>query len=844
MNKKTIKTILKSATAAGVVIGGVNTYAGAELVFAEEFKNEEASLVGADEMGGSQSEAEPQALAQSEAPAETPAESQQTVESQSAANSESLESMSAQAEGNSLSEETAASESLSMVESTSVVNSTFASESLVVEESTSTVNADADSTSAANASASVSALESEADSIKASDKQSMSIVNSQFNSQTKVNSESISNRISASESTSDLRSESFSTAKSNSASTSESLSDAFNSLAVETSLSAQSQAVASSLTEINSQYDADYDQLLKEINAQIEVVGGEYTKATTTGNNQLQKNGKNNNYWGEADKLAKLLIKQYIYNIEGGNVDLSQLGSLKTTENNNFASTDQNYIKVTYGGKVKYFDYVNIDINGERIKTVDGVVGIAISEKTPTDQYASKTIRYVKNNDGEYVLIDNNGKEIQDVINRPDGSKDKVNIEYYVDVNKTAKKKTGDIYRLFDGDMGGKGTIVYRQTEFIDSYADLRVDRSELTSLNNSLSSFNGSAYASASEAYSEAVRSASLSYYLEASTSESNSSVDRDSHKEATSTQTSRFNSKIESRSIAWDASTSTSEVASSLLSQAARLSAEAASNSASIAAVRSESFASAASTSELNSTSASTSYSEAKSTSIANSNSAVDSASIARSDYESVSTSAADSASVAKAYSESNSDSTKNSASIETSNSVSTSESISMSTSTAAANSTAASEDTVTTTSVATPAETAPVAAVVTPIMPAPVVVGDATDDAAVLGARTREDGIEGSAEEVGTGEDILGGDGMHEEEIPLGVRGDDVEEVESEKLVIIEDENVAKANIGVEKKRNWWWLLLLIAAFITGKTAYDKKNEKGIFATEDTEANNEKK
>ena len=66
--------------------------------------------------------------------------------------------------------------------------------------------------------------------------------------------------------------------------------------------------------------------------------------------------------------------------------------------------------------------------------------------------------------------------------------------------------------------------------------------------------------------------------------------------------------------------------------------------------------------------------------------------------------------------------------------------------------------------------------------------------------------------------------------DEEVPLAVMNDDT----NNDVVEIEDEKTALAD-GIAKtgKRHWWWWILAIIAAITGKTAYDKKNKKGIFA-----------
>ena len=77
--------------------------------------------------------------------------------------------------------------------------------------------------------------------------------------------------------------------------------------------------------------------------------------------------------------------------------------------------------------------------------------------------------------------------------------------------------------------------------------------------------------------------------------------------------------------------------------------------------------------------------------------------------------------------------------------------------------------------------------------------------------------------------------------DEDVPLGV----VDETETE-ATNIEEEDVPLAS-GVEKnaKRVWWWWIPAIAAALTGgKTAYDKKNKKGIFKEKAVAANEQKK
>jgi hypothetical protein len=71
-------------------------------------------------------------------------------------------------------------------------------------------------------------------------------------------------------------------------------------------------------------------------------------------------------------------------------------------------------------------------------------------------------------------------------------------------------------------------------------------------------------------------------------------------------------------------------------------------------------------------------------------------------------------------------------------------------------------------------------------------------------------------------------------------LGVLGDEDEDNASV-LLEIEDEETPLGAMNTMMACNckiyWWWLLAIIAA-ITGKTAYDEKNKKGIFAQNDSE------
>ena len=63
---------------------------------------------------------------------------------------------------------------------------------------------------------------------------------------------------------------------------------------------------------------------------------------------------------------------------------------------------------------------------------------------------------------------------------------------------------------------------------------------------------------------------------------------------------------------------------------------------------------------------------------------------------------------------------------------------------------------------------------------------------------------------------------------------------EATENVDTTTIQDEDTALAAMAqVEEgtKHTFWWWILLIIATITGKTAYDKKHKKGIFAEKET-------
>ena len=78
----------------------------------------------------------------------------------------------------------------------------------------------------------------------------------------------------------------------------------------------------------------------------------------------------------------------------------------------------------------------------------------------------------------------------------------------------------------------------------------------------------------------------------------------------------------------------------------------------------------------------------------------------------------------------------------------------------------------------------------------------------------------------------------DSENTESVPEAVAEEVSEEVK-ETVVIDEEETPLDAMDG--KRHNWWWLLLVALGLASGKTAYDKKNEKGVFAKKEDKVDN---
>ena len=119
--------------------------------------------------------------------------------------------------------------------------------------------------------------------------------------------------------------------------------------------------------------------------------------------------------------------------------------------------------------------------------------------------------------------------------------------------------------------------------------------------------------------------------------------------------------------------------------------------------------------------------------------------------------------------------------------------------------------------------------------PVVNTPTGGGSAADNAPVAGTDTEQQAniVEVADEEVplAVEEDI-----DEEDDIAANTENDN-EEVKVEE----EDVPLANQNLKDDKKNLWWWALVPIVAAIGGKTAYDKKHKKNLFA-EKTSKDNE--
>lgn len=82
------------------------------------------------------------------------------------------------------------------------------------------------------------------------------------------------------------------------------------------------------------------------------------------------------------------------------------------------------------------------------------------------------------------------------------------------------------------------------------------------------------------------------------------------------------------------------------------------------------------------------------------------------------------------------------------------------------------------------------------------------------------------------------------IEEEEVPLAVVDLEDEGVDEDGLVRVGEEEVplAAGDLSAENPGHglWWSIIPLVIAGVTGKTAYDKKNRKGIFSEKKTVEN----
>jgi hypothetical protein len=87
------------------------------------------------------------------------------------------------------------------------------------------------------------------------------------------------------------------------------------------------------------------------------------------------------------------------------------------------------------------------------------------------------------------------------------------------------------------------------------------------------------------------------------------------------------------------------------------------------------------------------------------------------------------------------------------------------------------------------------------------------------------------------------------IEDEQVPLAVNEEDLGD--DEEVIAPEDTNASNDTgiVGIEDeetplgameetgtRRKWYWWILLIIAAITGKTGYDKKHKKNLFAEKD--------
>ena len=360
MEKKKANKILKSVAGVGVALGGASVFSEGDVVFAAEFEQmdvqneenlieavnvsqtpEESLTAGSVSASASDETSQSDVTSASEAASESDLASQSQVKEDSTSASDStVTSESAKSESASkASESTAASENAADSQSES------ASESTVDSESTKIADSESASVSLAEVSNSASAMESEKD--------------SQTESASKVASESTSASVVAS------ARECVSLSESQSAvealySESGSLVDASEMASTSLHYSQLESEAEKIYNSVNSEFEKNgykdeyLEGLIAEIIEQQEKVKEALKKASEAGENVNHK-PESNNYYGEADKLAVLLVKYKLY----------QEDRVKTIINGEFYSSgyDENNVRIDYIGSdnqqhTEYFDYV------------------------------------------------------------------------------------------------------------------------------------------------------------------------------------------------------------------------------------------------------------------------------------------------------------------------------------------------------------------------------------------------------------------------------------------------------------------------------------------------------
>ena len=409
--------------------------------------------------------------------------------------------------------------------------------------------------------------------------------------------------------------------------------------------------------------------------------------------------------------------------------------------------------------------------------------------------YYFTNAQIIRNCDGTYTLI---GKSDED-----GGSSRSYKITLYtaasastssLNFNPQFVARTPDgteVYRNYHGEIkngnfGVKGYNYFTLDDFNKGRDDYHEQRSEVTSLSDSLSAIK-----SESTSLSE---SASESAVASESASESRLDSLSNSASASASASASRSESLSESASVSNSISTSLSDSISASLSDST-----------------STSLSDSTSTSLSDSTS--TSLSDSTSTSLS------DSTSTSLSDSTSTSLSDSTSTSLSDSTSTSLSDSTSTSLSDSTSTSLSDSTSTSLSESTSASESASRSAATSETPSNPNNGGTTPASA------------SETNEDAS---STTDFNEVDGNGNDRANR--IGGGNTLDDVQVPLAVRLDDADLDDDSVVVKDEETPLAMDKSGLGGRVWWYWILIIISA-LTGKVAKDKRKSV-IKETEDTD------